>query len=334
MRRHPLAVLLAAAATLGVVLAGSLVTTPARVAAPTDGADARLRPVVSSSDCHGARSFVVRGCSPLQRSGPLTPRTNRAAADKPSIYGGGQDCIAEPPEFRVVSCELALSKGRLHVALLGNSIASQWADAVGRIGRDNGLRVSTYLASGCPPSELALASSRFPDPSAARSCVAWSRAVRSRMIRQGVDVVIMTSASIAYDDAEAAEEGYLDYLRPFTSAGVLVEVLRTTPHATLTHRRVPPECLRDNPGHYLRCSGDRDEWVLADPAYDAGARLRRDRSGLIDMTDLMCTARTCVSAAGGVLLYRDGLHLTRTYLDTVRPYLEQRLTSVVLADVG
>ena len=232
----------------------------------------------------------------------------------------------------MVSCELALGRGRLHVALLGNSLASQWADAMAQVGRDHGWRVTTYLASACPPTDLVVPESTFADPSAAQRCHAWGRAVRDRMIRQGVDVVVVSAASGSTFDKSRAEEGYLAYLRPLTTAGVLVETVHSTPHPTLTLDRTPPQCLRANIGRYLRCSDSREAWVEDDPLYAAGARLRRDRAGLVNLTDRVCTRSTCVSAAGGVLLYRDGLHLTRTYVETLRPYLDQRLTSVIRAD--
>ena len=79
------------------------------------------------------RAFAVAGCDPLQRSGAVTPTTTRAVGDRPDVYARG--CIAKPPTFPVVSCEQALTRGRLHVALLGNSLASQWADAMAQVGR-------------------------------------------------------------------------------------------------------------------------------------------------------------------------------------------------------
>lgn len=324
---RPLTLLLRAPARLPALLALAVLVTllaaPADVVRGPGGDAATLRPV-AGTDCRGARSFVREGCSPLQRSGTLSPTTSRAAADRPSVYD--DDCISAPPTLPVKSCELALRRGTLHVALLGNSLASQWADALGRIGRDRGWRVTTYLASSCPPSAAAVKHSW------SARCTAWGRAVRDRMLRQGVDAVVVTSGSGGYRDAGQAEEGYLSYLRPLTTAGVLVEVLRATPHPTATLDDVPPTCLRAHPRDYLACSGRRTAWVEADPLWSAGQRLRRDRSGLLDLTDLFCTARTCVSAAGGLLLYRDGLHLTRTYAESVRPYLDLRLRAAIRAD--
>ncbi|MFB9314468.1 SGNH hydrolase domain-containing protein [Nocardioides plantarum] len=311
-----------------VLLASLLLSAPD---VPRPGEDRGvLEPVATSSDCRGARSFAVAGCDPLQRSGAVTPTTTRAVGDRPDVYARG--CIAKPPTFPVVSCEQALTRGRLHVALLGNSLASQWADAMAQVGRDHGWRVTTYLASSCPPTDLVVPDSTFPEPGSAKRCHDWGRAVRARMIRQGVDVVVVSASSGSAVDRSQAEQGYLDYLRPLTTAGVLVEVVRTTPHPSLTLDSEPPRCLRANIGRYLRCSDSREAWVEDDPLYAAGARLRRDRAGLIDLTDRTCTATTCPSAAGGVLLYRDGLHLTRTYVQTLRPYLDYRLTSAVRAD--
>ena len=51
------------------------------------------------------------------------------------------------------------------------------------------------------------------------------------------------------------------------------------------------------------------------------------RSGVavVDLADHICPTPSCPPAIGGVLLYRQGSHLTRTYVDTLTPILEERL---------
>ena len=46
------------------------------------------------------------------------------------------------------------------------------------------------------------------------------------------------------------------------------------------------------------------------------------------MNDLLCDDGTCSPVVGGVLVYRDHHHLTRTYVMTLAPYLEQQLLSI------
>jgi hypothetical protein len=55
-------------------------------------------------------------------------------------------------------------------------------------------------------------------------------------------------------------------------------------------------------------------------------------ASIIDLTDLYCTPDTCPAVVGSVIVYRDGRHLTRTYADTVAPYLGDRIAGILAAE--
>ena len=46
---------------------------------------------------------------------------------------------------------------------------------------------------------------------------------------------------------------------------------------------------------------------------------------LIDLNHLICGPTTCQPIVGNVTVYRDTHHLTETYVETLRPYVEQQL---------
>lgn len=287
-------------------------------------------PAPAAGSCRGAHAFTTPGCRIEQRSGTVSPTARRAALDRTSVYA--DDCIAKEPRFRTKRCELGLTRGRLHVALVGNSIASQWSDALRTTARRHGWRLTTYLSSGCAPSDLATRRASWDHPASASACRAWASDVRDRLRGTGVDVVVVSAASGRYDDAAAARRGYASWMRPLTNAGVAVEVVRSTPHPSLTLGRGVPDCLRAHPRDYTRCGGSPGTWLDPDPLFNAVRDLRRDRSGQIDMTDRLCKGSRCPAAVGGVLAYRDGQHLTRTYVSTMTDSLAWRLRERISED--
>jgi hypothetical protein len=46
---------------------------------------------------------------------------------------------------------------------------------------------------------------------------------------------------------------------------------------------------------------------------------------LIDPTPVACTEKKCPAVIGDVLVYRNGAHLTATYVRTLTPWLAERL---------
>lgn len=84
------------------------------------------------------------------------------------------------------------------------------------------------------------------------------------------------------------------------------------------------ECLSDEAAALDgACAMPRDQ-ALRDDGLRAATSLDRT-SHLIDVSDLACTPRECSLAVGGVVVSRDGRHLTATYVRTLVPYLEAAL---------
>jgi hypothetical protein len=51
--------------------------------------------------------------------------------------------------------------------------------------------------------------------------------------------------------------------------------------------------------------------------------------GLIDPTPVVCLEKTCPAVIGDVLVYRNGAHLTATYVRTLTPWLDKQLPEPV-----
>ena len=63
------------------------------------------------------------------------------------------------------------------------------------------------------------------------------------------------------------------------------------------------------------------------PNYDpliAATREVKD-STLLDFTRYYCTETSCPAVIGGVNVYRDRSHISKTYMTTMTPYIERML---------
>ncbi|MGN0110778.1 MAG: SGNH hydrolase domain-containing protein, partial [Cellulosimicrobium funkei] len=76
-----------------------------------------------------------------------------------------------------------------------------------------------------------------------------------------------------------------------------------------------------------RCVRDEDEALLRDPKEDAV--LVDSDAQLIDLTRYYCSDGECPAVIGGVVVYRDGHHLTATYVESLAPVLRDRLEPVL-----
>jgi hypothetical protein len=82
----------------------------------------------------------------------------------------------------------------------------------------------------------------------------------------------------------------------------------------LAHRRIG-----------YRCAQRRAEDLPPDPAAVAARSWRGGRVRVVDLTRQMCTARLCPAVIGGVLVRKDGTHLTRLFSTTLGPFVLRAL---------
>jgi hypothetical protein len=121
--------------------------------------------------------------------------------------------------------------------------------------------------------------------------------------------------------------GLRDSWKQLTDAGIKVLVLEDTPQ---TNRQVY-ECVAENRTHLTRCVFDRKkgELLSAGPTQVAAAR-GLDSVKVIDLNDAICPTARCAPVIGNVLVYRQGSHITATYIETLAPRLGHELAAVGL----
>jgi hypothetical protein len=126
--------------------------------------------------------------------------------------------------------------------------------------------------------------------------------------------------------------GYLAAWRELPPTVKQIVVLRDTPelgHATMAC--VEAAMKRRAPAG-IACAVSRRRALAEDPAAAAARQLGR-RALAVDLSRFFCDRARCYPVIGGVLVFKDGDHMTRTYSETLGPYVE-RAVAGVLASSG
>ena len=108
-----------------------------------------------------------------------------------------------------------------------------------------------------------------------------------------------------------------EYLSGPLGVGTLIEEV---PHPSMN----VPECVSRSLNHLQSCATPRSK-ALAYPPVNSRVAAEVEGVSLIDPTPTVCLEKTCPAVIGDVLIYRNGAHLTATYVRTLTPWLAKQL---------
>lgn len=250
--------------------------------------------------------------------GPVTPGLTTAALDAPPwetpcLGSLGLESTDWPAE-----CIVGPVGGR-EVVLFGDSKAFQWSGALRDIAIAQGWHLSIVTKGGCTPADLPQAMLEE-----SQHCESW-RDVQIDRVAARADVVIVGSSAAYFESAAAAdrrEQAWGSTLGRFAAAGVPVVYLRDTPTPGVDI----PSCVSGALDDWAECSFPRAQALPADPLLVDVALGDVPGVEVVDVSGVVCAqADRCPAVLGGLLLYRDGSHLTATAVEALRPELERRL---------
>ncbi len=251
----------------------------------------------------------------LRRAGPVAPSVRAAAQD---VGPGGDGCLVAEDGVRSPDCVLGTVGELGPVVLLGDSRADQWRSAVRTLADGLGTAVVQLTKAGCPVAEL-----RAVTPSRTGEylrCYAW-RENTFRRLESGPTPRMVVVASYSGYPVTAQEQAgsWQPTLRRLVALGAPVVYVSDTP----TPPRDVPGCVSGALDDWSACAFRRSRAVRYDPVAEAIADGRLPGVFLVDLTPMICpdmgAPQTCPAVRGGVLLYRDGSHLTETAVRVLTP---------------
>ncbi len=296
---------------------------------------------LAEGSCFGAEALTGTGCTD-----PFGPPKATNAGEDEAPWFSAPECADDPDPIIVEDAVLLqtcdFSSGRSDapiVWLVGDSHAEQWKVVVFELAREHGWIVRQSVQGGCPLAEaprVAFNGQPGGGPAIEERCMGWSEQVSQRIVDDRPDLVLVSTfgAGETIDDGSGADQQtqYRNTLLPRVSAWAdaagTVVAIRDTP---LTLARSTPECLQLNRGDPLACANPRATALVDDPASAAVAADPRAR--VLDLSDQFCDEDTCYAAIGGIMVYFDLDHVSRSYMKSLIPVFEARLTDAV-GDLG
>ena len=243
-----------------------------------------------------------------------TPEFSRGDLPLSIIVG---QCISWPPfGDQPVTCSVGdTTEPVKKVALFGNSHAGQWEPAVTAIAAEHQWQVDTYVIGVCQPT-TDNAEAPSVDPVQIDACDELVERTIDRVVADH-DLVVMSTL----DRDSTSPDIYEATLRRLTEAGVPVLVIRDTP-APMDPDYDTVTCVSEHLDDTTACDGTRRKYVGPDPLTEAARAVDSDLITTVDLADHICRDRVCPAVIGGVIVYADYNHLSKTYSATLAPYLE------------
>jgi hypothetical protein len=252
----------------------------------------------------------------ITRSGEIYPEPALAPQDVPGYYA--DDCQVQNGVTTIdPSCVYGDEGGSVTVALTGDSKMGQWFDVINGIAKEQGWRLELYLKSTCGLNP----EQRRPD------CRAYNENVMNRLTSpEGkVDVVITSAGRGTYSPKDPSSEnafvaGYDTYWKRLEAVGTKIVAVSDSPGSGKPPRY---ECAEKNPDDLLKCAFEASDGS-GTAALRRAAELDPGRAWF-DLNPWVCPETEdgrCPIAVAGVLIYRQGSHVTKTYTETMRPIIE------------
>ncbi len=297
--------MLVALALVGALIAGAFaVVTPKYAAAAQELSSITANPPA----CFGAE--VITGCSNPSLDEVIVPSPGFGSADRP----GNEDCFVQLNEAALVQCSFgSMEPGAPRIALIGDSHAYQYIDALIRQSELNGWNLTTYLKGACP---WTVADSADSNPAFVASCRTWRTNLASELASiQPYDAIVTAGLASGLVEASGSnEQAAADVAAAWSSQSQGSPVIAIVDNPS--SESDPNNCLRF--ASASSCSFDRTgSLVVPDPLL-AAARIV-PRASAVDFTSVFCDNSHCRVVISGANVYRDQDHLTTTFANTMGP---------------
>lgn len=232
-----------------------------------------------------------------------------------------------------LNCDYSESESSPTIWLIGDSHAEQWKHSILPLAQKNHWNLTIFTHSGCPTWNVSMTQWNVwprvsPVPSSLiDSCKEWSNEIIPQVTQNKPDVVLIgnyastqgVSDSQSSSQTEIYRKGIQEGTKDWIAAGSKVVVIRDTPTAGAF---IGPDCVNVS-GE--KCSSNEPSVLFEDPQFAAAQEL--GISG-IDMSDYFCPEQTCKGVIGGVPVYYDTNHMSRSFAQSLVVPFQEKLEPI------
>ncbi len=259
----------------------------------------------------------------------LTPPLQRAAWDQ---YPRKKACMTQHGRSGVVTCEFGDPAGEVEIVIAGDSHATMYLTPLASVARERGWKLTSMAKRACPALPGLVGDLQWRIDKG-RSCGRWQDRIALRLERRPPDLVVLVH-SPAYKLRSRSGAVIPGWKRQGQWRTGMMRMVEATPAETTVlalggaprnFRGNPVKCLKGNRGDVSACVTARQpasartmDVGLQQAA--AGTRARFD-----SLYDQVCTYDPCPVIQGDVLMWRDGSHLSETFVRQLQPSIERIL---------
>jgi peptidoglycan/LPS O-acetylase OafA/YrhL len=256
---------------------------------------------------------------------PLTPPLADLADDKPIVEGAEYLIRKDKEGFRVA--ELGVVGSERRIALVGDSHARQFYDPLQAIALQNNIQLDVISKSAC--------SIQHPDDyqldglGGGLYCEAWNQQLAEYLADSEYELLITASSTLVHDGDLDAGKSFARATENWINSGHQVLVIRDNPKPNVSDPVSDFRYCIENYGFdaVTECGTPRDEALEPFDSLFAEASKVEGVSAL-DLTDVFCDVDWCPVIIDGVILYRDGSHITVTFAKTLQDEFEAELRRI------
>lgn len=325
---------MAAAAAIVCTLAGGL----ALGVGQAQKAEAGKMASLAGQPCYGARSLDAANDCKDPFGAPQVANVGSGEApwfDAPECSQANDPIVVQNTKL-LTDCNFSAgAQAAPTVWLVGDSHAEQWKTAVYELARLHKWNLKESLLGGCPfvdVKRVAFMGSPSTEPDIQQRCLEWGRKITQRISDEKPDMVFTSTfgAGEQIDDGSGRKQAdqYRDAVtgrfEDWTAAGTKVFVLRDTP---LTLNQSGPECVALNQSNPMKCANSRADALVADPVADAAHAMDSPQVKVLDLSDQFCDDQHCYAVIGGLQVYFDTDHASRSYIHSTVPVLAVRFNA-------
>lgn len=247
--------------------------------------------------------------------GPVSPPPALAPSDAP-LRGGCQVGLGVP-DLRT-DCRFGAVDSSEVVALVGDSKAGQWYPAMRTIARREGWRLDVHVKSACAVSQTGV-----PE-----DCARHTTALLEHFDAQGApDVIVLSQMGSSYDESTGGFERAVAQLVGMGSEVVLLSDSPTSPDPAVY------DCV-EQATSYRSCGFERTHGRYVGVGTPLLRRVAaRFDLPMVDLNQWICPPGldVCPPVVADTLVFRQGSHVTATYIRTMTPMLHRGLVEAGVA---
>ncbi|MCC9173125.1 acyltransferase family protein [Arthrobacter sp. zg-Y179] len=214
--------------------------------------------------------------------------------------------------MEVVCDVLPRTEGAAEAVIVGSSHAQMWVSALGDIAAERDWNLGMRVKGGCP----------LTFEGGTDDCLDFNARTMELLLESPPDLVITNGSRTVLDGEEYVEDSWVQAVSELLDAGTAVVAVRDSPRFAYD----VPTCVADSPD--AGSCGLEAARILG-PGNPAETALTHDRLVHLDFSDYLCPDGFCPAVIGNVVVYMDHDHLTRTFVETLAPIVDQRLSSAL-----